>query len=175
MQSRRIVLEKYLIHRGERSMAVRTLSSSQRLRVEMDCLVDVHIKTSVFGESVAASSHRPSSYRSCIQVIARFGNFEFCHGSVHDLMRSFRNHITLDVVDVDMPPYERDSTGLWIDLSPEALKLMNEKEIQVAAACTRPSTPSSTASLWPQISGPSAKNAAKEFKTKVSTRKRPAR
>jgi len=90
-------------------------------------------------------------------------------------MRSFRNHITLDVVDVDMPPYERDSTGLWIDLSPEALKLMNEKEIQVAAALHSAEHAFLNRFAMAADLRTECKNAAKEFKTKVSNRKRPAR
>ena len=101
--------------------------------------------------------------------------FEYCHGSVHDLTRSFRNQIILDVVDVDMPPYERDSTGLWIDLSSEALKLMNEKEIQVAAALHSAEHAFLNRFAMAADLRTECKNAAKEFKTRDSSRKRPAR
>ena len=40
----------------------------------------------------------------------------------------------LDSVFVDMPPYERTTTGLWIDVSKEALELMKMLGLSLAAA-----------------------------------------
>ena len=47
---------------------------------------------------------------------------------------SHRDGRILDAVFVDMPPYERTTAGLWIDVSKEALELMKMLGLSLAAA-----------------------------------------
>lgn len=51
-----------------------------------------------------------------------------------NLTSANRGNKILDSVFVDMPPYERITTGMWIDVSKPALELMSKIGISLAAA-----------------------------------------
>ncbi|EPQ58049.1 P-loop containing nucleoside triphosphate hydrolase protein [Gloeophyllum trabeum ATCC 11539] len=45
-----------------------------------------------------------------------------------------RNKTILDAVDLDTPPWQRETTGAWIDVPKSALELMQDRSINAAAA-----------------------------------------
>ena len=86
----------------------------------------------------------------------------------------------LDAVQVDNPPIEIMSKGLWLDVPKSALQILNARRINVAGAIH--AAEHAMLSLMPQyvISMPGdvrteCKNALKEFAKKETSRKRPAR
>ena len=86
----------------------------------------------------------------------------------------------LDAVQVDNPPIEIMSKGLWLDVPKSALQILNGRRINVAGAIH--AAEHAMLSLMPQyvISMPGdvrteCKNALKEFAKKETSRKRPAR
>ena len=86
-----------------------------------------------------------------------------------------RNKRILDVVDVDTPPWERQSTGFWLDVPERILALMRSKGLRPAEAIH------SACHAWMNQFALAAelrtecKAAEKEYKTVASRRKRPAR
>ncbi|KAI6129159.1 P-loop containing nucleoside triphosphate hydrolase protein [Pisolithus thermaeus] len=88
---------------------------------------------------------------------------------------AFRNKCILDVVDVDTPPWERQGTGLWLDVPQNTLGLLRSKGISPAAAIH------SACHAWMNGFALAAdlrtecKAAEKELKAAESRRKRPAR
>ncbi|KAI6110049.1 DEAD H helicase [Pisolithus sp. B1] len=85
------------------------------------------------------------------------------------------NKCILDVVDVDTPPWERQGTGLWLDVPQNTLGLLRSKGISPAAAIH------SACHAWMNGFALAAdlrtecKAAEKELKAAESRRKRPAR
>ncbi|KAL9131544.1 MAG: hypothetical protein Q9217_000558 [Psora testacea] len=86
----------------------------------------------------------------------------------------------LDAVQVDNPPIEIFSKGMWLDVPKIALEILNSRRLNVAGAIH--AAEHAILSLMPQfvISVPGdvrteCKNALKEFATKETSRKRPAR
>ena len=86
-----------------------------------------------------------------------------------------RAKVILDTVDVDMPPYERSTTGMWIDVSREALKLMKDKGFNIAEAIH--SAQHAFLNRFPMVADlrTECKAAEKEYKAAGTQRKRPAR
>ena len=86
----------------------------------------------------------------------------------------------LDAVQVDNPPIDIFSKGMWLDVPKSALDILNSRRLNVAGAIH--AAEHAILSLMPQfvISLPGdvrteCKNALKEFATKETSRKRPAR
>ena len=86
----------------------------------------------------------------------------------------------LDAVQVDNPPIDIYSKGMWLDVPKSALEILNSRRLNVAGAIH--AAEHAILSLMPQfvISMPGdvrteCKNALKEFATKETSRKRPAR
>ena len=86
----------------------------------------------------------------------------------------------LDAVQVDNPPIEIFSKGMWLDVPKSALEILNSRRLNVAGAIH--AAEHAILSLMPQfvISMPGdvrteCKNAIKEFAKKETSRKRPAR
>ncbi len=86
----------------------------------------------------------------------------------------------LDAVQVDNPPIEIFSKGMWLDVPKSALEILNSRRLNVAGAIH--AAEHAIMSLMPQfvISMPGdvrteCKNAVKEFAKKETSRKRPAR
>lgn len=86
----------------------------------------------------------------------------------------------LDAVEVDNPPIEIFSKGMWLDVPKVALEILNSRRMNVAGAIH--AAEHAMLSLMPQyvISMPGdvrteCKNALKEFAKKETSRKRPAR
>ncbi|TFY81755.1 hypothetical protein EWM64_g2254 [Hericium alpestre] len=86
-----------------------------------------------------------------------------------------RAGVILDAVDVDMPPYERRTTGMWIDISAPTLAMMNQRNIRPSAAIH--SAEHAFLNRFDMASAvrTECKAPEKEFKTSPTERKRPAR
>jgi DEAD/DEAH box helicase domain-containing protein len=86
----------------------------------------------------------------------------------------------LDVVDVETPPFVRNSHGVWLDVPRVALDILQLKNIHVAASVH--AAAHALLSLTPLFVMSNAgevrtecKAAEKEFASRSSRRKRPAR
>ncbi|KAI9824091.1 MAG: hypothetical protein M1832_002160 [Thelocarpon impressellum] len=91
-----------------------------------------------------------------------------------------RRRRILDAVEVDNPPIEIFSKGMWLDVPKRALDILNSRRLNVAAAIH--AAQHAVLSLLPSfvVSMPGdvrteCKNATKEFSKKATSRKRPAR
>ncbi|KAI0055143.1 hypothetical protein BV25DRAFT_1816061, partial [Artomyces pyxidatus] len=85
------------------------------------------------------------------------------------------NEKILDVVDVEMPPYERVTTGMWFDVSPAAMRVMERTRINPAEAIHSAEHAflgrfAMAADLRTECKAPE-----KEYMAAESKRKRPAR
>ncbi|GAA98907.1 uncharacterized protein L969DRAFT_76721 [Mixia osmundae IAM 14324] len=90
-----------------------------------------------------------------------------------------RNNI-LDVVDLDTPPFVRDTNGVWVDVPRSCLEILTEKNLHIAGAIHAAEhalmglTPLFVMSVAGDIRT-ECKVPEKEFLNKASKRKRPAR
>lgn len=91
-----------------------------------------------------------------------------------------RNNAILDVVDLDTPPFERETNGMWIDVPGPTLDLLRRKGMNPAEAIH--AAEHVVLNLAPLFALASAgdvrtecKVAEKEYSSKPTTRKRPAR
>lgn len=90
------------------------------------------------------------------------------------------NNSILDTVDLDTPPFERQSQGMWIDVPRSGLDLLKRKGLNPAEAIH--AAEHAVLNLAPlfAMSSPGdvrteCKVAEKEYASKPTTRKRPAR
>lgn len=86
-----------------------------------------------------------------------------------------RNKVILDTVDLDTAPWEREATGLWLDVSKVILELLRGKGFDPAAAIHAAEHAflnrfAMAADLKTECKAPE-----KEYKATESQRKRPAR
>jgi DEAD/DEAH box helicase domain-containing protein len=81
----------------------------------------------------------------------------------------------LDAVDLDTPPWERDTTGLWLDLPNALLEMFSAKGINAAEAIHAAQHAFLNKFALSQDLRTECKAAEKEYKASESTRKRPAR
>ncbi|KAI0051412.1 P-loop containing nucleoside triphosphate hydrolase protein [Auriscalpium vulgare] len=81
----------------------------------------------------------------------------------------------LDIVDVQMPPYERSTTGMWIDVSKKAMDLMSRRSINAAEAIHSAEHAFLNRFTMASDLRTECKAAEKEYKATESRRKRPAR
>jgi Distinct helicase family with a unique C-terminal domain including a metal-binding cysteine cluster len=87
----------------------------------------------------------------------------------------FRNKVILDAVDLDTPPWEHETTGLWVDVPNPVLKLMRVKGINPAEAIHAAEHAFLNRFAMGADMKTECKAAEKEYKTTESQRKRPAR
>ncbi len=90
-------------------------------------------------------------------------------------MHSVRNKAIIDAVDLDTPPWQRETTGLWFDVPKSALSMMRHHDLNLAeaihAACHAfLNRFALAADLRTECKVPE-----KEYKAIASQRKRPAR
>jgi len=109
---------------------------------------------------------------------AYFGRVDICT-TIFGFFK-LRDNVILDAVDLETPPYERDSTGMWVDVPKHVLEMLFQKGRNPAAGIH--SAQHAVLSLMPLYSMASAsdirtdcKSAAKEGLASESARKRPAR
>ncbi|KAI0811238.1 P-loop containing nucleoside triphosphate hydrolase protein [Irpex lacteus] len=86
-----------------------------------------------------------------------------------------RNKKIIDAVDVDTPPYQRESTGFWLDLPPPILQMMIDRGIHPAEAIHAAEHAFLNQFALGADLGTECKAAEKEYKTTSTARKRPAR
>lgn len=86
-----------------------------------------------------------------------------------------RNKVILDIVDLDTAPWERESTGLWLDVSKPVLALMHAKGFDPAAAIHAAEHAFLNRFAMAADLKTECKVPEKEYKTTESRRKRPAR
>ena len=88
---------------------------------------------------------------------------------------SLRNRVILDVVDLDTPAWERETTGMWIDVQKPILELMQKKGINAAEAIHAAEHAFLNRFAMAPDLRTECKVAQKEYQPKESQRKRPAR
>ena len=110
---------------------------------------------------------------------AYFGRIKI-HAVVFGFFKLDQRRRILDAVAVDNPPIDIYSRGMWLDVPRAALEILNGRRLNAAAAIH--AAEHAVLSLMPQfvISMPGdvrteCKNAIKEFATRETQRKRPAR
>ncbi len=81
----------------------------------------------------------------------------------------------IDVVDVETPAWERESTGLWMDIPKAILDLMNAHEINPAEAIHAAQHAFLNRFALASDLGTECKPPEQEYKARESRRKRPAR
>ncbi|CCM03863.1 uncharacterized protein FIBRA_06013 [Fibroporia radiculosa] len=81
----------------------------------------------------------------------------------------------IDAVDLDTPPWERESTGMWIDVPKRTLNLMRDSGINPAEAIHSAEHAILNRFALATDLRTECKVAEKEYKSKESQRKRPAR
>ncbi|KIY43668.1 P-loop containing nucleoside triphosphate hydrolase protein [Fistulina hepatica ATCC 64428] len=86
-----------------------------------------------------------------------------------------RGGVILDVVDVYTPPWECETTGMWIDLSNELLQLLRDRNIDPAEAIHSAQHAFMNRFPLAQDVKTECKAPEKEYMLKDSERKRPAR
>jgi DEAD/DEAH box helicase domain-containing protein len=86
-----------------------------------------------------------------------------------------RNNKILDVVDLDTQPYERETTGMWIDVPKAVLEFMVSKGINPAEAIHAAEHAFLNCFPMSRDVKTECKAPEKEYKTTESQRKRPAR
>ncbi|KAF7440973.1 hypothetical protein PC9H_001322 [Pleurotus ostreatus] len=101
-------------------------------------------------------------------------------GKVHIYTKVFgffkvRHKQILDSVDVETPPWERDSTGMWLDVPKSALMIMEEADINAAEAIHSAQHAFLNQFAMAADLRTECKAAEKEYKKAESSRKRPAR
>ena len=86
-----------------------------------------------------------------------------------------RNNKILDAVDLDTPAWERDTTGMWVDVPPSILSLFEDKGIHPAEAIHAAQHAFLNRFPLAEDVRTECKAAEKEYKKEDSGRKRPAR
>jgi len=86
-----------------------------------------------------------------------------------------RGKTILDAVDVDTPPWERDTTGFWIDVPKHVLDLLRDLSLNAAEAIHAASHAFLIQFPLSEDVKTECKAAEKEYRVTESTRKRPAR
>lgn len=122
-----------------------------------------------------------SSYAQSSTVSSNSGMNVSPRYSLHILIElSIRNNVILDAVDLETPPYERDSTGMWVDIPKNILQMFYAKGRNPAEGIH--SAQHAVLSLTPLYSMSTSKDirteckvAAKEELARESSRKRPGR
>ncbi|TCD65415.1 hypothetical protein EIP91_002714 [Steccherinum ochraceum] len=86
-----------------------------------------------------------------------------------------RNRNIIDSVDLDTPPWERETTGLWLDVPKATLQLLKDINVNPAEAIHAAEHAMMNRFALAKDLGTECKVAEKEYKTTESQRKRPAR
>ncbi|KAL1758264.1 hypothetical protein FB107DRAFT_207459 [Schizophyllum commune] len=104
------------------------------------------------------------AYYGRVEVMTKvFGFFKIRNGSI------------LDTVDVDSEPWLRDSTGFWVDLSQRVLDVLRSKNILVAEAIHSAQHAFLNRFALAQEVRTECKAPEKEYMSRETSRKRPAR
>ncbi|KAH6918791.1 DEAD/H helicase [Coprinopsis sp. MPI-PUGE-AT-0042] len=102
------------------------------------------------------------------------------YGNIHVCTKVFgffkiRNKQILDAVEIDTPPWERDTNGFWLDVPAPVLALLRTLRIHTAEAIHSASHAFLNQFPLAEDVKTECKAAEKEYRVTESTRKRPAR
>ncbi|KAI5835646.1 P-loop containing nucleoside triphosphate hydrolase protein [Schizophyllum commune Tattone D] len=108
------------------------------------------------------------------------GSYRAYYGRVEVMTKVFgffkiRNNSILDTVDVDSEPWLRNSTGIWVDLSQRVLDVLRSKNIMVAEAIHSAQHAFLNRFALAQEVRTECKAPEKEYMSRETSRKRPAR
>lgn len=157
------------LHQG---MTFITKEVSHDTRVAKVLKADVNYITSPrdYTDVDAMRTYRIRRAKSCLAY----------YGKVHVCVKVFgffkiRNKTILDAVEVDTPPWDRDTTGFWIDVPKSILDLLRSLQLNVAEAIHAASHAFLIQFPLAEDVRTECKAAEKEYKVTESSRKRPAR
>ena len=91
----------------------------------------------------------------------------------HDVL--VRNKAIIDAVDLDTPPWQRETTGLWLDVPKPILELMRDSGMNAAEAIHAAQHAILNRFALAADLRTECKVPEKEYKASASQRKRPAR
>ena len=86
-----------------------------------------------------------------------------------------RNNVILDAVDLEMPPFERSTSGFWVDLSKATLDILRLKNVNAAEAIHSACHAFLNRFAMQADVNTECKVPVKEYLARGSKRKRPAR
>ncbi|KAI0797837.1 P-loop containing nucleoside triphosphate hydrolase protein [Abortiporus biennis] len=144
------------------SKTARLVRSDVNWTTEPRDFTDVNAVQTFRIKEIRNSPHRAFYGRIEIKTIV-FGYFKV------------RNKQIIDTVDLDTPPWEQESTGMWLDVPKPTLDLMKENGINAAEAIHAASHALMNRFALSADLGTECKAAEKEYKAVESQRKRPAR
>ncbi|KAK0552150.1 ATP-dependent 3'-5' DNA helicase [Tilletia horrida] len=165
------------MHQGH-SYVCRSISHDQRVARMYRADVNYHTRPRDYTDTDAVKTYRIRSLRDS-PYRAYFGKVVITN-KVWGYFKVDRRANILDSVDVDCPPYVRETRGMWLDVPMWLVQALTEKTINAAAAIHAAEhallslTPMFVVSIAGDVQT-ECKIAEKEYAKKVSTRRRPAR
>ncbi|CAD6885017.1 unnamed protein product [Tilletia caries] len=165
------------MHQGH-SYLCRSISHDQRVARMYRAEVNYHTRPRDFTDTDAVETYRIRSLRES-PYKAYFGRVVITN-KVWGYFKVDRRANILDSVDVDCPPFVRETRGMWLDVPMWLVQALTEKTINAAAAIHAAEhallslTPMFVVSIAGDVQT-ECKIAEKEYAKKVSTRRRPAR
>jgi DEAD/DEAH box helicase domain-containing protein len=165
------------MHQGL-SYICKELNHEKRIARMVQADVNFHTRPRNHTDTDAVETHRIRTLRGTTSR-AYYGHVRI-ETHVWGYFKVDRRANILDSVDVDCPPFIRDTKGLWIDVPLWIINALTEKTINAAAAIHAAEhallslTPMFVVSLAGDVKT-ECKVAEKEYARKASTRKRPAR
>ncbi|CEH16466.1 atp-dependent rna helicase [Ceraceosorus bombacis] len=165
------------MHQG-RSFLCREISHDTRVARMVQANVNYHTRPRDHTDTDAVETHRIRSLRGTTSR-AYYGHVRI-ETRVWGYFKVDRRANILDTVDVDCPPFKRDTKGTWIDVPLWLINALVSKTINAAAAIH--AAEHAILSLTPMFVVTMAgdvrtecKVAEREYARKATTRKRPAR
>jgi DEAD/DEAH box helicase domain-containing protein len=165
------------MHQGL-SYICKELNHEKRIARMVQADVNFHTRPRNHTDTDAVETHRIRTLRGTTSR-AYYGHVRI-ETHVWGYFKVDRRANILDSVDVDCPPFIRDTKGLWIDVPLWIINALTEKTINAAAAIHAAEhallslTPMFVVSMAGDVKT-ECKVAEKEYARKASTRKRPAR
>ncbi|KAK0539124.1 ATP-dependent 3'-5' DNA helicase [Tilletia horrida] len=165
------------MHQGH-SYICRSISHDTRVARMYRADVNYHTRPRDYTDTDAVQTYRIRSLRES-PYKAYFGKVVITN-KVWGYFKVDRRANILDSVDVDCPPYVRETRGMWLDVPMWLVQALTEKTINAAAAIHAAEhallslTPMFVVSIAGDVQT-ECKIAEKEYAKKVSTRRRPAR
>ncbi|KAI0340501.1 DEAD/H helicase [Trametopsis cervina] len=175
METSRALFELYegavFIHQGT-TFIIQEVSHDSKMAKLIQSDVNWTTEPRDFTNVDAVQTHRIRELRNSPQR-AYYGRIE-----LYTLVFGYfkiRNKKIIDAVDVDTPPYERETTGFWLDVPKPILQLMIERGIHPAEAIHAAEHAFLNRFALNADLGTECKAAEKEYKSTPTARKRPAR
>ncbi|KAL5490199.1 HRQ1 [Sanghuangporus weigelae] len=159
------------MHQGL-TFIVQEISHDSRIAKLIRADVNWTTKPRDFTDVDAVQTHRIREIKGSV-IRAHYGRVEL-KTAVFGYFK-IRNNVILDTVDLEMPPFERNTTGFWIDLPKRTLDILRLKGINAAEAIH--SAAHAFLNRFPMAADvrTECKVPVKEYLAAGSKRKRPAR